>query len=282
MLICRTLDELRQARQSLGGRVALVPTMGALHAGHLAHLGYARRAADHVVVSIFVNPTQFGPHEDFNRYPRTLEVDTAKCETAGADLVFAPEAETVYPPGVPGVELTVPGVADGLEGAQRPGHFAGVCRVVLKLLNLVRPDAVTFGRKDYQQLAVVSAMINDLMLPIDIIEVPTVREDDGLAMSSRNRYLEGDERKHALGLSKALKQAQQMAADGEPDPVAIEAMMRDVMQAYHLEVDYAAVRHARTLGEIDSVVPTESVALVAGRLGKVRLIDNAVLSETMP
>ncbi|MEM6853522.1 MAG: pantoate--beta-alanine ligase [Planctomycetota bacterium] len=282
MKICTTVDELRTVRRELSGRVALVPTMGALHAGHLAHLGLARRAADHVVVSIFVNPTQFGPHEDFDRYPRTLDVDAAKCETAGADVVFAPEVEEMYPPGLPGVALDVPGVGDGLEGAHRPGHFAGVCRVVLKLLNLVQPDAVTFGRKDYQQLAVVRAMIEDLMLSIDVVEVPTFREDDGLAMSSRNRYLEGDDRKHARGLSKALRQAQHMAAEGEPDPAAIEAMMNEVMRAHHFDVDYAAVRHARTLGEIDSVVPDDSVALVAGRLGNVRLIDNVVLSEAMP
>ncbi|MEM9914718.1 MAG: pantoate--beta-alanine ligase [Planctomycetota bacterium] len=281
MKICTTVDELRTVRRELSGRVALVPTMGALHAGHLAHLGLARRAADHVVVSIFVNPTQFGPHEDFDRYPRTLDVDAAKCETAGADVVFAPEVEEMYPPGLPGVALDVPGVGDGLEGAHRPGHFAGVCRVVLKLLNLVQPDAVTFGRKDYQQLAVVRAMIEDLMLPIDVVEVPTFREDDGLAMSSRNRYLEGDDRKHARGLSKALRQAQHMAAEGEPDPAAIEAMMKEVMRAHHFDVDYAAVRHARTLGEIDSVVPDDSVALVAGRLGNVRLIDNVVLSEAI-
>lgn len=261
--------------------MALVPTMGALHAGHLAHLGLARGAADRVIVSIFVNPTQFGPHEDFDRYPRTLDVDAAKCAAAGADVVFAPEADEIYPSGFPGVELTVPGVADGLEGDQRPGHFEGVCRVVLKLLNLVQPDAVTFGRKDYQQLSVVRAMIQDLMLPIDVVEVPTLREDDRLAMSSRNRYLEGDDRKHAVGLSKALRQAEKMAADGEPDPDAIEAMMRDVMQAHQIKVDYAAVRHARTLGKIDSVMPDETVALVAGRLGPVRLLDNVVFGEPM-
>jgi len=281
MKICTTVESLRIARQELAGKVALVPTMGALHAGHLMHLGLARGVAEHVVVSIFVNPTQFGPHEDFNRYPRTLGVDVAKCEAAGADLVFAPEIDEIYPPGLPGVQLTVPGVADGLEGAHRPRHFEGVCRVVLKLLNLVQPDAVTFGQKDFQQLAVVRAMIQDVMLPIDVIEVPTLREDDRLAMSSRNRYLEGEDRKRAVGLSKALRQAQKMAADGEPNPDAIEAMMRDVMQAHHVEVDYAAVRHARTLGQIDTVIPDETVALVAGRVGPVRLIDNVMLGETM-
>lgn len=301
MEVCTTVDELRAARAAMRGRVALVPTMGALHTGHLAHLGAARRGdsseqfpgagagADHVIVSVFVNPTQFGPREDFSRYPRALDVDAAKCEAAGADVVFAPEVEQMYPPGVPAVELNVPAVAEGLEGSRRPGHFAGVCRVVLKLLNLARPDAVTFGRKDYQQLCVVRGMIEDLMLPIRVIEVPTVREDDGLAMSSRNRYLDDASRPHALGLSKALRQAAKMAHDGETDPAAIEAMMEKVMRAHHVDVDYAAVRRARSLTTLDNVVPNEAVALVAGRVGGssggnsggnsggVRLIDNMEL-----
>ncbi|MEM1107804.1 MAG: pantoate--beta-alanine ligase [Planctomycetota bacterium] len=281
MQVCTTVEELRQARAAMSGRVALVPTMGALHCGHLAHLYAAREKADHVVVSVFVNPTQFGPHEDFDRYPRAIDVDVAKCETAGADLVFAPEVEAIYPPRRAGVSLTVPGVADGFEGNERPGHFEGVCRVVLKLFNLVRPDVATFGRKDYQQLAVVRAMVEDLMLPIEVVAVPTVREDDGLAMSSRNRYLDDEGRKRARGLSKALRQAQKMAEDGEPDPAAIEAMMRDVIRAHHIEVDYAAVRHATSLGELDSVLPDESVALVAGRVGGVRLLDNTLLGERL-
>lgn len=289
MKVCTTVDEFRAVRAALRGRVALVPTMGALHAGHLAHLGAARHGdaaaghadatvpgagAESVVVSIFVNPTQFGPSEDFSRYPRGLDVDAAKCEAAGADVVFAPAVEQMYPPGVSAVAMDVPSVSEELEGAERPGHFAGVCRVVLKLLNLVQPDAVTFGRKDYQQLCVVRGMIDDLMLPTEVIEVPTVREDDGLAMSSRNRYLDDDSRPHALGLSKALRQAAKMAGDGETDPSAIEAMMEKVMRAHHVEVDYAAVRRARTLATLDSVVPGEAVALVAGRVGDVRLIDN--------
>ncbi|MEM7627299.1 MAG: pantoate--beta-alanine ligase [Planctomycetota bacterium] len=277
MEVITTADELRATRSAMAGRVALVPTMGALHAGHLAHVGRGRAEADHVVVSIFVNPTQFGPHEDFQRYPRALDVDVAKCETAGADAVFAPSIEAMYPPGVAAAELDVPAVSAELEGEHRPGHFPGVCRVVLKLLNLVRPDAVTFGQKDYQQLCVVRAMIDDLLLPIEVLEVPTVRENDGLAMSSRNRYLEEAARKHALGLSKALRQAVKLAADGEADPAALESTMRDTMLAHHVAVDYTAVRSARDLAQLDSVNPDEAIALVAGRVGDVRLIDNMPL-----
>lgn len=277
MQVCKTVEELRAVRGGLSGRVALVPTMGALHAGHLAHVGAGRAVADHVVVSVFVNPTQFGPGEDYSRYPRALDVDAAKCETAGAAVVFAPDVDSMYPPGVPAAELNVPAVASELEGTHRPGHFPGVCRVVLKLLNAAQPDAVTFGRKDYQQLCVVRAMVEDLLLPIEVVEVPTVREDDGLAMSSRNQYLDTAGRKHALGLSKALRQAVKLAGDGESDPAVLESAMQETMRAHHVEVDYAAVRHADTLTPVDSVVPEEAVALVAGRVGAVRLIDNAAL-----
>lgn len=277
MEVITTADELRAARQKMAGQVALVPTMGALHAGHLAHIGRGRAAADHVVVSVFVNPTQFGPHEDFERYPRVLDVDAAKCEAAGADMVFAPSVEVMYPPGVVAAELDVPAVSSDLESAHREGHFPGVCRVVLKLLNLVGPDAVTFGQKDYQQLCVLRAMIEDLLLPIEVLEVPTVREDGGLAMSSRNRYLDETTRKHALGLSKALRQAARLVADGEADPGVLESVMRDTMLAHQVEVDYAAVRSARDLAGLDSVNPDDAIALVAGRVGEVRLIDNMPL-----
>lgn len=277
MKLLTTADELREYRAGLTGPVALVPTMGALHAGHLAHLGAARQQAEHLIVSVFVNPTQFAPHEDYNRYPRTLEVDAAKCATAGATALFAPEVDQMYPPGVPAVQLEVPSIADTLEGAHRPGHFAGVCRVVLKLLNLAQPTLVTFGQKDYQQLCVVRAMIDDLMLPIEVLEIPTVREDDGIAMSSRNRYLDEADRKHARGLSKALKAAAKLAEDGTTDPAELEAVMSDIMKTHHVEVQYAAVRHARSLAELDTVIPGETIALVAGKVGDVRLIDNQPL-----
>lgn len=289
MKICTTVEELREARAGLVGPVALVPTMGALHAGHLSHVEALRRHAEltgeklpGVVVSLFVNPTQFGPSEDLARYPKTLEMDAAACAAAGVELLFVPSVEAMYPPGVPAVEINVPAVASGLEGVLRPTHFAGVCRVVLKLLHLVWPDAVTFGRKDYQQLCVVRAMIEDLMLAVEVVEVQTMRDDDGLAMSSRNRYLDGSSRQHGLGLSKALRQAEQMAAAGETDPAAIEAMMGEVMAAHHIAVDYAAVRRTRTLAEVDTVEPGHVVALVAGRVGEdpgVRLIDNRRLGQ---
>ena len=281
MQVCTTRKEFEDARAAMAGRVALVPTMGALHAGHLAHLGVARHASDHVVVSVFVNPAQFAPGEDLERYPRTLEVDVAKCEAAGADLVFAPELETMYPPGAQAVELNVPAVADTLEGARRPRFFPGVCRVVLKLLNLVRPHAVTFGQKDYQQLCVVRSMIRDLLLPVEVLEVPTVRDDDGLAMSSRNVYLDDAARKRGLSLSKALRQAIRLVGDGETDPAALEAAMGETMRAHQVEIDYAAVRRVSDLAETDAVAPGEAVALVAGRVsgesGPVRLIDNTLL-----
>ncbi|MEO1235220.1 MAG: pantoate--beta-alanine ligase [Planctomycetota bacterium] len=292
MRLLRTVEELRSWRDGIPGAVGLVPTMGALHAGHLSHLSYAREAADRVVASIYVNPTQFGPGEDFTRYPRDLDDDVAKCEAAGAEAVFAPADEAMYPPGAEATPtvIDVPSVSGGLEGAQRPGHFGGVCRVVMKLLQLVRPDAVTFGRKDYQQLCVVRAMIEDLMVPVRVVEVPTTREADGLAMSSRNRYLDEAGRKRALGLSKALRQGQRMAVDGEADPAVIESMMAEVMRSHGVEVDYAAVRRARTLAEVDHVDfggAAASVALVAGRVEggggaegmRVRLLDNLPLGD---
>ncbi|MEM8738802.1 MAG: pantoate--beta-alanine ligase [Planctomycetota bacterium] len=281
MLVIETVDEMRAWRGTVSGRVALVPTMGALHAGHLSHLAVGRASADAVTVSIFVNPTQFGPTEDFQRYPRPLEADLAACASAGAAAVFVPGDGEMYPARAPAVEMTVPSVAAGLEGAARPGHFAGVCRVVLKLLNIVQPDAVTFGQKDYQQLCVVRAMIADLMLPTEVLEVPTTREAGGLAMSSRNRYLGEREREQALSLIAALRRAEGMAAEGETDPAAIESAMAAVMQGRGVAVDYAAVRAAGTLLEMERVTSSRAVALVAGRLstetGEVRLLDNRPL-----
>ncbi|MFW5682393.1 MAG: pantoate--beta-alanine ligase, partial [Phycisphaeraceae bacterium] len=189
MEMLKTVHELRAWRRSRAGKVALVPTMGALHEGHLAHIDLALRHADDVVVSVFVNPTQFGPTEDFDRYPRDLDRDSEACESRGATAVFCPSVEQMYPPGVPEASVDVPRVSRELEGTHRPGHFPGVCRVVAKLLLMSMPDAATFGRKDFQQLRVVQAMIADLRMDVDVLEAPTVREADGLAMSSRNRYL---------------------------------------------------------------------------------------------
>ena len=196
---------------------------------------------------------------------------------AGAAAVFAPSAEAMYPPGVPAAAVNVPAVADDLEGARRPGHFAGVCRVVLKLLHLVRPAVVTFGRKDYQQLAVVRALLADLMLPVQVLDIPTMREPDGLAMSSRNRYLDGADRQRAVGLSRALDAAYRSVQAGTTDPAAVEREMHEALGAHGLQTDYAAVRDPRTLTPVDRVEPGTSVALIAARVGKVRLIDNRTL-----
>lgn len=278
MHVTKTIEETR--RQLAGaGRIALVPTMGALHVGHMSLVKRAREIADTVVVSIFVNPTQFGPGEDFTRYPRPLENDLAMCRAEGVSLVFEPTVDEMYPPAEVPVEIDVPSLTGVLEGAHRPGHFAGVCRVVTKLFQAVRPSVACFGMKDFQQLAVVRAMTAGLFLGVEIEACPTVREADGLACSSRNVYLKPGERPAALSLSKALREAHQLVADGETDPAPVEWAMRDQMQAHGVAVDYAAVRDPRTLSPVDMINTRLSpvVCLVAGRVGAVRLIDNAVL-----
>lgn len=252
--------------------------MGALHAGHLRLIEEAKRLSDQVWVTIFVNPTQFGPSEDLSRYPRPIEDDLAACERLGVSAVFTPQPDEVYPPGVIESSVDIPSLTGGFEGAERPGHFAGVCRVVLKLFNLCQPTFACFGQKDYQQLVVIEAMVADLNLPIAIQRVPTVREDDGLAMSSRNRYLDADQRSHAVGLYKALRMAKQMVVDdGETDPQVVEEAMVQVLRAHQIQPDYTAVVHPNTLMALDSL-DREVVALVAGRLGPVRLLDNMLLS----
>jgi pantoate--beta-alanine ligase len=278
-----TIADLRRQRHGLRGTVAFVPTMGALHAGHASLMQAGLRLADHVIVSIFVNPTQFGPHEDFHRYPRPLERDLALCERTGVAGVFHPSVEEMYPPGQPECVIEVPAVAAELEGALRPGHFRGVCRVVAKLLNIVQPDVACFGRKDYQQLKVVEAMVADLALPLRVVGLLTVREADGLALSSRNAYLNAEQRRHAVGLFKALSEARAMVEErGETDPATVEAAIRMVVQAHQMQVDYAVMRHPQTLATLDSIDPPltgGAVALVAARLGLVRLIDNMLLGE---
>lgn len=282
MWSAQTIQELHRRRRTLGGKVALVPTMGALHPGHSSLVQQARRLADHVVVSIFVNPTQFGPQEDFTRYPRPLEADLQACREAGVDGVFNPSVEEMYPPGVPATTLNVPSMSADLEGALRPGHFEGVLRVVLKLFNIVQPDIACFGQKDFQQLRVVQAMVADLNVPVDVIACPTVRESDGLAMSSRNVYLSAEDRRRAVGLSKALEEARLLIEkSAETDPQAVSTAMSQTMSAYHIEPDYAQVRHPVTLAKLDIIEPRLTggvVALVAGRLGGVRLIDNALIA----
>jgi len=276
MELLRTIEEARRWRADQAGRVALVPTMGALHAGHLAHLDVAKPLAERCVVSIFVNPAQFGPGEDFSRYPRPVHDDLTRCRERGVDAVFMPEPEAMYPPHIPATNVEVPSLTREFEASHRPGHFAGVCRVVLKLLHIVWPHAVTFGQKDYQQLVVCSALIADLNLPIDVITVPTVREDDGLARSSRNVYLDADQRRRALGLIKALRLAQKLITEGETDPSVVESAMRRTIEAHQIVLDYAAVRHPTTLAELDCI-EGKVVALVAGRLRQTRLLDNLLI-----
>lgn len=280
---CSTIDECRAQRAGLAGSVALVPTMGALHAGHLSLVDAAKQMADHVLISIFVNPTQFAPHEDFNKYPRPLDADLARCEQAGVDGAFCPPVTEIYPAGDIPTDINVPSLASVLEGAHRPDHFGGVCRVVTKLFNIVQPDVACFGRKDYQQLKIIESMATDMAMPVRVVGCPTVREQDGMAMSSRNAYLQGDDRKHALGLFKALSEARNLVEQqGETDPQIVEEAMQRTMQAHRVQVDYATLRHPHTLAKFDCIEPTLTggvVALVAGHVGNVRLIDNMVLGE---
>lgn len=272
----RNIAELRAhlaAWRDQGQRIALVPTMGNLHAGHVALVALARQNADRVVASIFVNPTQFGPNEDFDRYPRTPEADAEALAKAGADLLFLPDVETLYPLGAEAaVRIRVPGVADMLEGAVRPGHFDGVATVVARLFNLVRPEVAVFGRKDYQQLQVIRHMARDLAFAIDIVPAPTVREADGLAMSSRNQYLSAEERATAVEIIRNLHTMREQAGQGLPLR-GIEQEARERLEAAGFVVDYAVVRRS-DLSPAEAGNEPGLLGLIAARLGRTRLIDN--------
>jgi pantoate--beta-alanine ligase len=270
---------VRQARER-GKRVGLVPTMGAVHEGHIDLIRRCRALAEFCVVSIFVNPTQFGPGEDFGRYPRPLEHDLRQCESAGVDLVFAPTVATVYPHGPSSTFVEVPGLTDVLEGASRPGHFRGVATVVLKLFEMVRPDVAIFGQKDYQQQLVIRHMIEDLHVPVELVVAPTIREADGLALSSRNRYLNPQDRQAAPVLYRALTQAVQAVASGERRAERIRQILRETIELEPLvKLDYAEVVDAETLESLGNLREEwRAVALLAARIGTTRLIDNAVLS----
>ena len=275
-LVAETTAELRKLRDALPAPVVLVPTMGALHEGHRTLVRAARQLGGSVVVSVFVNPTQFGPGEDFDRYPRTWEADLAALAEEGADLVFHPPVEEVYPPGSVGVTVAPGPLGDVLEGAVRPGHFAGVLTVVAKLFGLVRPDVAVFGEKDYQQLTLIRAMARELALGVEVVGAPTVREDDGMALSSRNRYLSAGQRHAAAALSGALRAG---AAAGVHGPDAVLAAARQVLAgAPALVPDYLEL----TGPQLDPA-PTAGPArlLVAARAGSTRLIDNTeiVLGE---
>lgn len=272
MRMVADIAELRAVRAGLPGRVALVPTMGNLHAGHLSLVEAARERADSVAVSIFVNPLQFGPGEDYARYPRTLDEDAAVLSEAGVDLVFAPRSEQMYPRGESATRIAVAGISEELCGEFRPGHFEGVTTVVAMLLNLVNPDLAMFGEKDYQQLILIRRMAADLHWPAEIVGVPTVREADGLAMSSRNQYLSADEREAAPALYAALCEAGEVLRAGGRDYDAIEAAGRRRMQEAGFEPEYFAVRGPELIRPAPDA--DEFRVLAAGRLGRARLIDN--------
>jgi pantoate--beta-alanine ligase len=267
------------AARAQGEVVGLVPTMGALHDGHLSLVDEARRqGAGLVVVTLFVNPKQFGPGEDFERYPRTMERDREECRRRGADVLFVPTVEDMYPPGFE-THVEVADLTRTLEGAHRPGHFRGVTTVVAKLLLLAAPCTAIFGRKDYQQYRVIERMVRDLGMPVRLVGHPTVREPDGLALSSRNRYLPEGQRERALGLVRGLRAAADAWAGGERDPQTLRDVARGPVDASFDAVDYVEVVHADTLAPLHGSAGDRAVVLMAARLGATRLIDNLVLGE---
>jgi len=276
MRITDSLSDLRQIRKSMEGTFGLVPTMGALHAGHVSLVKRARNECSHVGVSIFVNPAQFGPTEDFARYPRSLDADLELLEKSGVDVVWTPTAESVYPAGYQ-TWITVGEVSEPLEGKCRPGHFRGVTTVVAKLFNCFRPDKAYFGQKDAQQVAVLKRMVLDLDYPVELVVCPTVREPDGLALSSRNAYLSPSERKAAVVLYKALSAAKEKYDDGERDAEVLRAAMRSVIGSEPLaDLSYVSAADPITLRELDSIKDGILLSL-AVRIGKTRLIDNILL-----
>ncbi|OHV11242.1 pantoate--beta-alanine ligase [Kushneria phosphatilytica] len=280
----QTFHDIASLQQQLGHwrrageRIALVPTMGNLHRGHLALVDSARHHADRVVATIFVNPLQFGPDEDFERYPRSFDEDCRQLEAAGCDLLFAPAAETLYPNGQS--ELTrihVPGVSEGLCGAHRPGHFDGVATVVSLLFHITQPDVACFGEKDFQQLAVIRKLVRDQHFPIDIIGVPTVRDHDMLALSSRNAYLDSQQRARAARLPQLLKQMSERLGAGE----TIETVLHEgeqILREAGFTPEYLELRNALTLAPAEQA-SDDAVLLVAARLGQTRLIDNRRLAS---
>ncbi|RFS81560.1 pantoate--beta-alanine ligase [Actinomadura spongiicola] len=277
-IIVRTREELAEVRSEVKGTLAFVPTMGALHEGHRSLIRQARQGADTVVVSIFVNPLQFGPDEDLDRYPRTLPADLEMCAAEGADIVFTPPRSEIYPD-EPRVTVDSGPMGEIVEGAARPGHFDGMLTVVLKLLNLVRPDVAIFGEKDAQQLAMIRRMVADLNVPVEIAAAPTVREPDGLALSSRNRYLTDRERGTALALSRALAAGAHAAGAGPEAVLAAANAVLDEATAADppLHLDYLVLVDPATFTPITPSHAGRAVLAVAGRVGATHLIDNVPL-----
>ena len=277
MEVLDTVRSFREARGKVAESLGLVPTMGSLHEGHLTLVRRARSENDVAVVSIFVNPSQFGPGEDLGSYPRDMDTDLSLLRNEGVDLVFAPTPEEMYPPGFD-AWIEVEKTSEVLEGAVRPGHFRGVATVVAKLFNIVRPDRAYFGRKDGQQLAVISRMVKDLDMDVEIVAVPTVREEDGLAMSSRNVYLTPDERRAAPVIYNALNRAVDLWRQGETRCDALRAEMKAVLDSEPLvsSIDYVSVADSVTLEELDETAPQAMVS-TAVRIGKARLVDNVLL-----
>lgn len=287
MQICHSIAALRAARGALTGRVGFVPTMGALHEGHLTLMRLAAQRCDHVITSIFVNPTQFGPNEDFDAYPRDLDADAALCASAGVELIFAPTAAEIYPEGASTI-VRVEGMTDNLCGPHRPGHFQGVATVVTKLLIITTPDVAVFGQKDYQQLAIIRRLNKDLHLGVEIVGAPTIREPDGLAMSSRNRYLDATQRAQATTISKGLALAWAAWQDGLRDGNALEAIARTLLEALpDTSIDYVEAVHPDSLAPLKSGDDAGCTLAIAIRLGgqgqqRVRLIDNLRLDQPLP
>lgn len=274
-VVTHTRAEFAAARADLSGSVAVVMTMGALHKGHATLIRRAREQNDAVVVTIFLNPLQFAKGEDLSRYPRTLATDLEICEREGADLVFAPSPDVVYPDGEPGVRVSAGPLGGVLEGTSRPGHLDGMLTVVNKLLNIVQPDRAYYGQKDAQQLLLIKRMARDLDMPVDIVGVPTVREADGLALSSRNTYLSDADREVALCLSRALKAGEAARNSG---PAAVRRAARDVLVAEPLAlVDYLVLVDPRTLEQVPEYFRGEALLAVAAKVGTTRLIDNVAL-----